>query len=295
MHISIIVPFYNARHTLQRCVQSIFSQRVFTMPSGNTFDLWLVDDGSEDGSLEVTEALNPPEQLTVHYLRLAHQGESVARNRGVEQAKGDWVTFLDADDYWHPDYLLNMLQMPTLFPEAALYSCKYKVVNEGRFLERVRNIAWLGKRKQINGFQCGYINYLRSYAEGAGTPICNDCVLVKREVYLALGGFDERLTMCADFLLYAQVALLYKVAYLDCSLAYYDQDSNTQQVSKQLHAPERHAVFHTEILEKHFPNEDLLRALHRFRTVNLRAYFHAPQYRKRAWQEMRKSFHFCLQ
>ncbi len=294
MHISIIVPFYNARHTLQRCVQSIFSQRVFTMPSENTFDLLLVDDGSEDSSFEIVGALQPPTNLSVQLLRLTHQGESVARNRGVEQAQGEYITFLDADDYWHPDYLLRMMQLQEAFPNEALYSCKYKVVEKGRFLETIRNIVWLGETKQISSFQCGYINYLRSYAQGAGTPICNDCVLIKREVYLALGGFDERLTMCADFLLYAQIALRYKVAYLDCALAYYDQDSNQNQVSKQLQKPEKHAVFHTEILEKHLPNEDLRQALYRFRRVNLRNYFCTQLYRKRAWQELQKSLPFCL-
>src|SRR5262249_54915625 len=65
----------------------------------------VVDDGSTDDSAAVARALGPPVRL----LQQPNQGESVARNRGIEEARGEWVAFLDADDVWIPEKLERQL------------------------------------------------------------------------------------------------------------------------------------------------------------------------------------------
>lgn len=96
--VSIIVPVYNAEDMLPRCLNAILTQ-TFTH-----FELVLVDDGSTDQSLDVCKEFKKKD----HRIRIMTQensGPSAARNKGMEHAKGRFVTFIDADDYVDPEFL----------------------------------------------------------------------------------------------------------------------------------------------------------------------------------------------
>ena len=96
--ISIIIPVYNAKKYLEKCLLSIISQTY------KNFEIILVDDGSTDKSFEVCqEFANKDKRITV--VTQTNSGASSARNRGIEIAKGEWITFIDADDYVEKNYL----------------------------------------------------------------------------------------------------------------------------------------------------------------------------------------------
>lgn len=99
--ISVIVPVYNAEDRLGKCVQSILSQTY------TNIELILVDDGSTDNSLSLCRnyAQNDSRVIVVHQ---NNQGVSAARNQGIALSKGDWVAFVDADDYLSDDYLSKL-------------------------------------------------------------------------------------------------------------------------------------------------------------------------------------------
>lgn len=91
MQLSIIIPVYNAAATLDRCIESILARRM------QDFEILLIDDGSSDESPELCDAL----ALKDSRIKVIHQenaGVSAARNKGLDQAKGDWICFIDADD-----------------------------------------------------------------------------------------------------------------------------------------------------------------------------------------------------
>ena len=90
--ISVVIPCYNAAAFLRATIESILGQ---TQP---VLEVIVVDDGSADDSANIAESFGPP----VRVIRQPNQGESAARNRGIEAAGGDWVAFLDADDLWLP-------------------------------------------------------------------------------------------------------------------------------------------------------------------------------------------------
>lgn len=99
--ISVIVPVYNAENYLHRCVDSILAQ-TFT-----DFELWLVDDGSPDRSGEICDEYARKDRR----VKVAHKengGVSSARNVGLECASGEWICFVDSDDYVDPDYLTTL-------------------------------------------------------------------------------------------------------------------------------------------------------------------------------------------
>lgn len=99
--ISIIVPVYNAKKTLAKCVESVKAQTY------DNFELILVDDGSTDSSAEMCDAYKEDKRIRV--IHIANSGVSHARNVGIDDAKGGWITFIDADDTVAPDYLERMI------------------------------------------------------------------------------------------------------------------------------------------------------------------------------------------
>lgn len=96
--ISVIVPVYNVEKELPRCIESLLTQTYLN------FELLLINDGSSDGSPEIMEryAEKDPRIRTLHK---KNGGVSSARNRGLEQAKGEYVCFVDADDAVAPQYM----------------------------------------------------------------------------------------------------------------------------------------------------------------------------------------------
>ncbi|SFT41944.1 Glycosyl transferase family 2 [Algoriphagus locisalis] len=113
---SIIIPLFNKAAYVQRAIDSVLNQSV------HEFEIIVVDDGSTDESGVLVFSTYGQK---VKYLHQENHGVSAARNRGVEEAKFPYIAFLDADDYWHPDYLFWMKSVLDRFPEATLFGSSY--------------------------------------------------------------------------------------------------------------------------------------------------------------------------
>lgn len=146
--VSFIIPIYNAAPFLQRCVQSVLAQENL---SGETLQIILVDDGSTDDSLSIANRIAVQEQA-VQVISQTHAGQSAARNSGLERAEGDYIAFVDADDWIAPDWLAQHL--------AAIDGVDY--VQSGHPKNKYQyTVVWgrLYRRKAIEGlrFQEGMI------------------------------------------------------------------------------------------------------------------------------------------
>lgn len=97
MLISVIIPFYNRVNTLRTCVES-----VLRADYRNT-EIILVDDGSSDGSAEIADEF-ASKNSNVHVIHQQNGGVSAARNRGIDEARGEWITFVDSDDVVLPNH-----------------------------------------------------------------------------------------------------------------------------------------------------------------------------------------------
>ena len=98
--ISVIIPVYNGEAFLAEAVASVQEQSL--APN----EIIIVDDGSEDGTVAVIESLGPE----IRSIRQTNAGPAAARNRGLEMASGDFISFIDADDLWLPGKLKSQAQ-----------------------------------------------------------------------------------------------------------------------------------------------------------------------------------------
>lgn len=97
---SVVIPCYNSEKTIVKCIQSVFSQTL--LPK----EIIVIDDGSKDCTLDLLFTLKKetcPKEINFIILSQENSGPSVARNKGIAIAKGNWIAFLDSDDYWKKD------------------------------------------------------------------------------------------------------------------------------------------------------------------------------------------------
>jgi glycosyltransferase involved in cell wall biosynthesis len=199
-----------------------------------------VNDGSEDsGALLVDklfQELTPPAGGW-NIITQKNSGVSTARNNGVKSAKYNYIAFLDADDWWEPDFLLEMTKLIEQYPEAGIYGCNYYFVKNN-----LLRIAPLGIEPQFN---VGLINYLQVYAKTLCMPLTSISVVIPKSVYEAEHGFNMNLKLGEDFDLWVRIATKYPVAFTNKPLAYYNQDVvlSDRAVNKRLYEASEHMLF----------------------------------------------------
>lgn len=120
MEISIIVPVYKVESYLRRSVDSILAQTF------RDFELILVDDGSPDSSGAICDQY-AAQDPRVHVIHRTNGGAAAARNTGLDAANGNWIAFIDSDDWVHPDYL-RFLRESALQAGADVAACRYQSV-----------------------------------------------------------------------------------------------------------------------------------------------------------------------
>ncbi len=114
--VSVIVPAWNAAHSIGATLRSVLAQ---TEPS---WEAIVVDDGSTDGTAEVVERFGAEH---VRLFRQENLGQGAARNRGLAEAQGEFIAFLDADDEWKPEFLERTLRFLVRNPEAIAVSTAF--------------------------------------------------------------------------------------------------------------------------------------------------------------------------
>lgn len=188
---SVVIPAYNAGATLTRALNSVLAQ---TWPA---HEIIVVDDGSCDNTEEVVAAYGG----RVTFLRQKNTGPSAARNRGVEAASGDWIAFLDADDWYYPGRLQAHADMITADPvlDFLVASFDYRDT-EGKLINPSIEQTPLGRRLLQ---QAGKNGHAVIEGEHIGQFIAQQfsdtrCLSLPRQTFMALGGFPVDLRICED-------------------------------------------------------------------------------------------------
>jgi glycosyltransferase involved in cell wall biosynthesis len=268
---SIVIPLYNKAAHIEKALRSVLNQ------SYHEFELIIVNDGSTDNSLQTVETYlraqkESGNESLVEHVRIIDQpnaGVAVARNNGVKAAKYDYIAFLDADDWWHKQYLSTMKELIEQCPEAKLYSASYYQVKDGKHLPAIIGV--------YDFFSKGYIDYCEVYAKTFYMPVWTSAAVVRKDVFKEFGGFKPNLKLGEDFDLWIRIALKYKVAFCNQPLACYNHDvDKTQQASAcgRLYSPEEHYIFQLDYL---LPEEQVNPSLKKLLDL-LRVYLLLPYY-----------------
>ncbi len=176
-----------------------------------------------------------PLAFCLRLLKQPNQGVSAARNTGVAASTGDYVAFLDADDWWEPTYLERMAQLINDYPDAGLYASNYVYYKPG-------------KTHVALNIPTGYINYPKAYYESDAMPVWTGAAMNPRHVYDEMGGFPLGIKLGEDFLLWSKIALHYPVAFLNEPLAYYNNDVPVNlRATRNLHHPNNHMLFQMKL------------------------------------------------
>ncbi len=127
--VSIIVPVYNVKPYLERCVNSLIGQ------SYQELEIILVDDGSTDGCGDLCDVLMSRDKR-IWVVHQENQGLSAARNAGIEAAQGEYLCFVDSDDYVNPEYVKYLYEMCTE-NEADIAICGHLITKKGDYFKPI--------------------------------------------------------------------------------------------------------------------------------------------------------------
>lgn len=196
---SVIIPAYNYGPFIAQALDAALAQE------GWSLQLIVVDDGSTDNTAQVVASYG----AAVEYVRLQNSGVAVARNVGLDRAKGELICFLDADDVWFPDKLTTQWEALQRSPGAGLvFSDAIRIRKDGTHID-----LYSEKVPQYGGWVFDKImrrNFIQT-----------SMVMMPRDVLESVGGFDEALPAWEDIDLWCRVAARYPFAYVPRPLEYY--------------------------------------------------------------------------
>ena len=128
--ISIIIPVYNAEKYINKCIESILKQTY------SNIEIVIIDDGSKDSSKEIIEEMCKKEKK-IKFISRENKGVLKTRNEAIGISTGDYIMFVDADDYIQKDMIQNMIKC-NLEKEYDVIRCGLiKVNNEGKIIEKI--------------------------------------------------------------------------------------------------------------------------------------------------------------
>jgi glycosyltransferase involved in cell wall biosynthesis len=204
--ISVVIPLFNKSYSVINCIDSVVSQK--KLPC----EVIVVDDGSTDDSLSVVRSKYSNSQL-VSIFSKPNGGVSSARNFGVSKAKGDFVAFLDADDQWDPEFLLEVESALEKFPCAAIVGAGHYINIIGKGGRCNRHSKILSKFKSTAPVE-NYFDVAKNASVLNSSKVC-----VSKKLLESVGGFPEGACVGEDVYVWTMLCLKSDPVYIPKSLA----------------------------------------------------------------------------
>ena len=189
--VSVVIPTYNRAKWVSKAIDSVLAQ-TFT-----DFELLVVDDGSTDQSRQVISAYGS----RLHYIYQDNRGVSTARNRGILEARGEWVAFLDSDDEWVPEKLQTQMNLVDRHPQLVM------VASDAHIGSGDNRVTLFDIREQVLKDETKCV-IDRPLLTAFKTNFFPSSFVVKKDALLQVGMFDETLSYGEDRDLACRVALL---------------------------------------------------------------------------------------
>lgn len=157
--VSVIIPVYNVEKYLRKCLDSVMHQTL------QNFEVIIVNDGSTDSSLEIIDEYSKKYPNKVRAFNKKNGGLSSARNFALEKSRGEYITFLDSDDYLDEDYLERLFTEAKLNNSDMVCSGQKKVTEDGKVLAVLSYPMIKGKKCVLRRLNISGKIYKREYIE----------------------------------------------------------------------------------------------------------------------------------
>jgi glycosyltransferase involved in cell wall biosynthesis len=182
VRVSVIIPAYNAGAFVAECLESVLQQTY------RSFEIVVVNDGSSDATESVLETYRD----RIIYVAQENRGAAAARNAGIRLASGEFVAFLDADDYWLPEFLERQVPLLEERSTAALVCSDVYLLVDGQIAQTLSVTA--AERNPLRK----PVGYWRFYTIS---------VVARRQAIIDVGGFDESVGISEDLDLWIRLAM----------------------------------------------------------------------------------------
>jgi glycosyltransferase involved in cell wall biosynthesis len=245
--ISVVVPVYNGELTIADTIRSVLNQTFLD------FELIVINDGSSDSTLDVLAEFQDPRLKILTY---TNSGLSASRNRGIDHALGEYISFVDADDLWTAEKLtaqLNVLQ------ENSDVAVAYSWTD---FIDERGNLLGIGIHHTVQGYV--YPNLLKFFFVGSGSN-----ALIRIKVFDEVGRFDETLTSAEDLDMFLRIAARYQFSAVPAAQVLYRITDHS--MSRNVIRQERESL---KVLERAFAQEPGKSLVHLKRTTYANLYIY---------------------
>ncbi len=204
--VSVIIPAYQAENFISKSTESALNQTF------SILEVIIIDDGSTDSTKEIIERI-AEKDARVKYIYQENQKQGAARNKGISIAKGDYIAFLDADDYWDNEFIQNSISSILQHNADMIFSQMYVVDEKNNIMGKK---DWIeNKSYKINDDRLRF---------GIGNIIPLSTVICSKRMLNDLNGFDESklLANAEDYELWIRILRNgYKIVSSDFCHAYY--------------------------------------------------------------------------
>ena len=212
---SVIIPLYNKEKYIQNTLNCVFNQ------SFDNFEVIVVNDGSTDGSLEILRKFSD-HRLKIIYQK--NQGVSVARNTGMENAKADYICFLDADDTWKENHLQAFYDTITKFPNAKMYCGRYVTqISKNTFI----NNKFIDIPENSEGYITDFFKSSLINRVALTSAVC-----IHKDIFNEIGGFDPTLKSDQDLDYWIKITLKHTIAITGQTTMVYNFINANKSLSK---------------------------------------------------------------
>jgi glycosyltransferase involved in cell wall biosynthesis len=212
--VSVVIPTYNRSDKVRKGVESVLAQSL------KDLEVIVVDDGSSDNT---EQALRQAFGDSIRYYFQPNQGVSVARNKGIEEARGEWIAFLDSDDLWEREKIewqFNALQQFGSLCGACYTDVRFLNHSETRTMFQLAQNSY--RHESTMGVNTDVLRLLVKPG-GAGMVVCLSSLLVRRDVIQQTGGFNPDLLYSQDSEFMFRLAILTGFCYVNCPLVQFDR------------------------------------------------------------------------
>jgi glycosyltransferase involved in cell wall biosynthesis len=212
--VSVVIPTYNRAEKVRRAVESVLAQ------SFKDLEVIVVDDGSCDGTGQILRHVFGDR---IHYHFQPNQGVSAARNKGIEEAKGEWIAFLDSDDVWEREKIEWQLKALEQFdPQCCACYTDVHLLDHPETRTLFQMAGPYHRHEGTMGVNTDILEVLVSPG-GAGMLVCISSLMASAAAVRKAGGFDPGLGFYADSELMFRLAMLGGFCYVNRMLVWFDR------------------------------------------------------------------------